>query len=287
MQLVPEISGEKVLAARGMLRSDLRLATAISMALAVQFVPGDAIVCLVADRPIKVTLHQNTTSTQTAAERKSKKLGAGKSSMIESAAKAAAAKAIPATLRSKIRMSKLIYLMQTSLDGYVEDEHGSIGWSAPDDDLNSYINERTSSYGTYLYGRKMYESMVYWETEYAAHDLPQYLSDWARQWQAAEKIVYSKTLVESCSARTRIERDFDPEAVRLFKAEAESDITVSGANLAAHAINAGLVDEFQMYVCPVVLGAGKRFFPNEVRSELTLIEERKFRNGVVVLRYAV
>ena len=177
--------------------------------------------------------------------------------------------------------------MQTSLDGYVEDEHGSIGWSAPDDDLNSYINERTSSYGTYLYGRKMYESMVYWETEYAAHDLPQYLSDWARQWQAAEKIVYSKTLVESCSARTRIERDFDPEAVRLFKAEAESDITVSGANLAAHAINAGLVDEFQMYVCPVVLGAGKRFFPNEVRSELTLIEERKFRNGVVVLRYAV
>ena len=116
-------------------------------------------------------------------------------------------------------MAKLIYLMHTSLDGYVEDEHGGIGWNAPDADLNSYINELASSFGAYLYGRRMYEAMVYWETAYAAHDLPQFLLDWARQWQAAEKIVYSRTLAEPRSARTRIEREFDPDAVRRLKAD--------------------------------------------------------------------
>ena len=141
-------------------------------------------------------------------------------------------------------MAKLIYIMNTSLDCYVEDEHGGFGWSAPDEEVNSYINELASSVGTYLYGRRMYEAMVYWETAYAAHDQPQFLLDWARQWQATEKIVYSKTLPEPRSARTRIEREFDPDAVRRLKADAEHDITVNGPEIAAHALRAGLVDEF-------------------------------------------
>ena len=133
----------------------------------------------------------------------------------------------------------------------------------------------------------MYEAMVYWETAYAAHDHPQFLLDWARQWQAAEKIVYSRTLAEPRSARTRIEREFDPDAVRRLKADAEHDITVNGPELAAHALRAGLVDEFQMIVWPVVVGGGKRFFPDDVRSHLELVEERAFRKGVVALRCAV
>ena len=112
-------------------------------------------------------------------------------------------------------MAKLIYWMNTSLDGYVEDEHGGFGWTGPDEEVNAYINELSSSVGTYLYGRKMYEAMVYWETEYAVHDLPQFGLDWARQWQAAEKIVYSRTLAEPRSARTRIEREFDPDVILL------------------------------------------------------------------------
>ena len=184
-------------------------------------------------------------------------------------------------------MAKLIYTMLTSLDGYVEDAHGSIGWTAPDEEVNSYINELASSVGTYLYGRRMYEAMEYWETAYAAHDHPQFLLDWARQWQATEKIAYSRTLAEPRSARTRIEREFDPDAVRRLKADAVHDITVNGPELAAHALRAGLVDEFQMFVCPVVLGGGKRFFPDGVRSDLELVEERAFRKGVVALRYTV
>jgi dihydrofolate reductase len=184
-------------------------------------------------------------------------------------------------------MAKLIYWMNTSLDGYVEDEHGGFGWTGPDEEVNAYINELSSSVGTYLYGRKMYEAMVYWETEYAVHDLPQFLLDWARQWQAAEKIVYSRTLAEPRSARTRIEREFDPDAVRRLKADAEHDVTVNGPEVAANAINVGLVDEVQMFVCPVVVGGGKRFFPDGVRSDLELVEERAFRNGVVAVRYAV
>jgi dihydrofolate reductase len=184
-------------------------------------------------------------------------------------------------------MAKLIYIMNTSLDCYVEDEHGGFGWSAPDEEVNSYINELASSVGTYLYGRRMYEAMVYWETAYAAHDQPQFLLDWARQWQATEKIVYSRTLAEPRSVRTRIEREFDPDAVRRLKADAEHDITVNGPELAAHALRAGLVDEFQMIVCPVVVGGGKRFFPVGMRLDLELVEERAFRKGVVILRYAV
>jgi dihydrofolate reductase len=185
-------------------------------------------------------------------------------------------------------MAKLIYSMFISLDGYTEDEHGRFGWGAPEDEeLHSYVNELASSFGTYLYGRRMYETMVYWETAHTVRDQPRFVLDFARQWQAAEKIVYSRTLAEPRSARTRIEREFDSDGVRRLKAEAGHDITVDGPQLAAQAIRAGLVDEFQMIVCPVVVGSGKRFFPDGVLLDLELAEERGFRKSVVVLRYAV
>ena len=176
--------------------------------------------------------------------------------------------------------------MLMSLDGYVEDEHGNFGWGAPDDEaVHAYINELAASVGTYLYGRKMYETMVYWETAPMTPDQPQVALDWARQWQAAEKVVYSRTLAEPRSARTRIERAFDPDALRRLKARAEHDITVDGPALAAQALRAGLVDELQMIVCPVVVGGGKRFFPEGVQLNLELAEERRFGSGVVALRY--
>jgi dihydrofolate reductase len=184
-------------------------------------------------------------------------------------------------------MAKLIYGMITSLDGYTEDERGDFGWGAPEEDVHAYINEIASSVGTYLYGRRMYDTMVYWETAHTLPDQTQATREWARQWQAAEKIVYSRTLTEPRSARTRIEREFDPEAVRRLKAHAPRDITVDGPELAAQAIRSGVVDELQMIVCPVVVGGGKRFFPDDVRLTLKLVDERRFDNGVVVVRYAV
>ena len=185
-------------------------------------------------------------------------------------------------------MARLIYSMLMSLDGYVADANGKFGWGAPaDPDVHTYINELGSSVGTYLYGRRMYETMVYWETADAIPNQPPFVLEWARQWKAAEKIVYSRTLAEPRSARTRIERAFDPEAVRRFKDIAEDDITVDGPELASHALRAGIVDELQMIVSPVVVGGGKRFFPSDVRLELDLLEERRFVNGVAALRYAV
>ena len=185
-------------------------------------------------------------------------------------------------------MAKLIYSMFTSLDGFTEDEHGNFGWDAhEDEELHSYINALGSSFGTYLYGRRMYETMVYWETAHTISDQPQVELDFARQWQAAEKIVYSKSLAEPRSGRTRIEREFDPNEVRRLKAHAEHDITVDGPNLAAQAIRAGLVDEFQMIICPVIVGGGKRFFPEGVPLDLELVEDRRFGNGVVILQYVV
>lgn len=184
-------------------------------------------------------------------------------------------------------MAKLIYSMLMSLDGYTEDTHGRFGWGAPEDEqVHSYVNELASSVGTYLYGRRMYETMVYWETAHTIPDQPQFVLDWARQWQAADKVVYSRTLAEPRSARTKIEREFDPDAVRQLKAGAGHDITIDGPQIAAHAIRAGLVDEFQMIVCPVIVGGGKRFFPDSIRLDLELVEDRRFGSGVVVLRYA-
>ena len=185
-------------------------------------------------------------------------------------------------------MGKLIHSMLTSLDGYTEDEHGRFGWGAPqDEEVHSFINALASSIGTYLYGRRMYETMVYWETAHTIPGQPQFVLDWARQWQAAKKIVYSRTLAEPRSARTHIEREFDPDAVRRLKADAQHDISVDGPELAGQAVRSGLVDEFQMIVCPVIVGGGKRFFPDGVRLDLELLEERRFASGVLILRYGV
>jgi len=185
-------------------------------------------------------------------------------------------------------MAKLIYSMIMSLDGYTEDAHADFSWGAPDDEeVHAYVNELASSLGVYLYGRKMYEIMVYWETAHLLPDQSPLELDWARQWQATDKIVYSRTLAEPLSTRTRIEREFDADAVRRLKENATHDLAVAGPELAAHALRAGLVDELQMIVCPVIVGGGTRFFPEGVRLDLALLEERRFGNGVVVLRYGV
>jgi dihydrofolate reductase len=182
-------------------------------------------------------------------------------------------------------MGKLIYSAIASLDGYVADEAGKFDWAEPDEEVHRLINDLERPVGTYLYGRRMYEVMAYWETAHALPDQPPFVRDFAETWQAADKIVYSKTLETAATARTRIERDFDPETVRQLKASAERDITVGGPNLAAQAIRAGLVDELQLFVAPVVVGGGKQSLPDDVRLELELLDERRFGSGVVYLRY--
>jgi dihydrofolate reductase len=181
-------------------------------------------------------------------------------------------------------MTKLIYSAITSLDGYVADEDGNFGWAEPDEEVHTFVNDLQRSVGTYLYGRRLYEVMVAWEAMNLA-DQPPYIQDFAGIWQAADKIVFSRTLETVSSARTRIERHFDPEAVRQMKAAAGRDITVGGPDLAAQAFKAGLVDECQLFVAPIVVGGGKQSLPNSVRLKLELLEERHFGNGMVHLRY--
>jgi len=182
-------------------------------------------------------------------------------------------------------MAKLIYSAISSLDGYVADEDGNFDWAAPDEDVHRFVNDLERPVGTYLYGRRMYEVMVYWETAHTLADQPPFIQDFAELWQAADKIVYSKTLEKVSSARTRIERRFDPEAVRQMKARTGRDLTVGGPDLAAQAIKAGLVDEFHLFLTPVVVGGGKQSLPDDVRLELELLDERRFGNGVVYLHY--
>jgi dihydrofolate reductase len=181
-------------------------------------------------------------------------------------------------------MAKLIYSAITSLDGYVADEDGNFDWAAPDEEVHAFVNDLERRVGTYLYGRRMYEVMVFWETMPLA-DQPRVVQDFAEIWQAADKIVYSTTLATVSSARTRIERDFDPEAVRQMKASAGRDISVGGPDLAAQAIKAGLVDECHLFLTPIVVGGGKRSLPDDVRVTLELLDERRFGNGVVHLHY--
>jgi dihydrofolate reductase len=181
-------------------------------------------------------------------------------------------------------MAKLIYAAITSLDGYVEDEGGNFDWAVPDEEVHTFVNDLVRPAGTYLYGRRMYETMVAWETMPTAGQ-PPFARDFAEIWQAADKIVYSKTLKTVSSARTRIERDFDPEAVRQMKELTGRDITVGGADLAAQAIKAGLVDEYHLIVSPIVVGGGKQSLPNNVLLRLELLAERRFGNGVVHLHY--
>jgi dihydrofolate reductase len=182
-------------------------------------------------------------------------------------------------------MAKLIYSAITSLDGYVADEDGNFDWSVPDEEVHTYINDLERPIGTYLYGRRMYEVMLSWETAHTLADLPAHEREFAAIWQAADKIVYSTTLQTVSSARTRIEREFDPEAVRQIKAASARDITVAGPGLAAQAIRAGLVDECHLFVTAILVGGGKQVFPDQVRLKLELLDERRFGNGVVHLRY--
>ena len=183
----------------------------------------------------------------------------------------------------RLTMAKLIYSAITSLDGYVADEDGSFDWAVPDEDVHTFVNDLERPIGTYLYGRRMYEVMVGWET--APADQWPITQDFAEIWQAADKVVYSKALETVSSARTRIEREFNPEAVRQMKATAGRDITVGGPDLAAQAIKAELVDECHLFVVPIVLGGGKQSLPNNVRLLLELLDERRFGNGVVHLHY--
>ncbi|HEY0125587.1 MAG TPA: dihydrofolate reductase family protein [Blastococcus sp.] len=182
-------------------------------------------------------------------------------------------------------MGKLIYSMITSLDGYAKAAEGDLGFGAEDEEVHTFIGDVFRSVGTYLYGRRMYETMVFWETADAEPDAPPFIRQYARDWQAAEKIVYSTTLDSVSSARTRIERTFDPEEVRRLKAESDSDLTVDGPDLAGQAIAAGLVDEYHLFMTTSVVGGGTRFFPDGVRLDLELVEERAFGSGVIHARY--
>ncbi len=182
-------------------------------------------------------------------------------------------------------MAKLIYSAIGSLDGYVEDAAGTFQWAAPDDEVHAFVNELERPVGTYLYGRRMYETMVFWETADPDGDWPAVAQDFTAIWQAADKVVYSRTLETVSSARTRIERELDPVAIRQMKQSSGADIGIGGAELAGQAIAAGLVDELQLLLVPMLVGGGKRALPNDVRVQLELLDERRFRSGVVFLRY--
>jgi dihydrofolate reductase len=181
-------------------------------------------------------------------------------------------------------MAKLIYSAITSLDGYVGDEDGNFDWAVPDEEVHSFVNDLERPVGTYLYGRRMYEVMVGWETMPLA-DQPPPMGNFAEIWRAADKIVYSKTLETVSSTRTRIKRDFDPEAVQQLKAQSGRDMTVGGPDLAAQAIKAELVDECHLFLTPIVVGGGKQALPDNVRLKLELLDERRFGSGVVHLHY--
>jgi len=182
-------------------------------------------------------------------------------------------------------MAKLIYVSNVSLDGFIEDEHGSFEWSAPDDDRFAFITDLVRPVETHLYGRRMYETMAVWETDPALAAQSELGADFAHVWQAADKVVYSTTLDTVSTANTRLERRFDPDSIRAMKAAASSDLAVGGPNLAAHAFEAGLVDECHLFICPVLVGRGKPSLPSELHTKLELLDERRFDNGVVYVRH--
>jgi dihydrofolate reductase len=183
-------------------------------------------------------------------------------------------------------VAKLIYMTIASLDGYVADEDGNFDWAKPDEEVHGFVNDLERPFGTHLYEGRLFEEVIDWETMHTLPDQTPLALDFAAIWQAAEKVVYSRTLETVSSARTRIERDFDTEAIRRMKAEVDRDITIGGATLAAEAIRAGLVDELHVIASPIVVGGGTRSLPDGVRWELELLDERRFANGVVYLRYA-
>jgi dihydrofolate reductase len=184
-------------------------------------------------------------------------------------------------------MAKLVCTGNISLDGYICDESGGFDWSAPDDEVHAFINDLERPIGTYLYGRRLYEVMAYWETADAEPGLAPVAADYAAVWRSADKIVYSATLGAATTSRTRIERIFDPQEVRALKHAAERDVSIGGPTLAAHAFRAGLVDEVVLFISPVAVGGGTRFLPAGLRLDLKLMREHHFGNGTVFLRYRV
>jgi dihydrofolate reductase len=184
-------------------------------------------------------------------------------------------------------MAKLIYSAIASADLYVEDATGSFEWASPDEEVFRFVNELERPVGTHLYGRRMYQTMLYWETAHAVPGLSPPAADFTSIWQAAEKIVFSTTLTAPASARTRIESNFDPGVIRQLKSVTDHDMTVGGADVAGQALKAGLVDELNLLLVPVVIGGGKRALPDGVRANLELLDTRRFASGVVYLRYSL
>ncbi len=184
-------------------------------------------------------------------------------------------------------MTKLIYSAICSLDGFIEDVGGQFGWAAPDEEVHSYVNDLERPIGTYLYGRRMYETMRFWETQGSGADDGAVSQDFAQLWRAADKVVYSRTLQTAETARTRIEHDFEPSDIRRLKESSEQDVSIGGPTLAGAAFRAGLVDECHLFLHPVIVGGGKSAFPADVRVQLSFIDERRFRSGVVHLHYQV
>ncbi|HEX2696606.1 MAG TPA: dihydrofolate reductase family protein [Anaerolineales bacterium] len=184
-------------------------------------------------------------------------------------------------------MAKLIYSAIMSLDGYIEDADGNFDWAMPDEEVHQFANDLERSTGTFLYGRRMYETMMVWETDPSLSADSPITREYAEIWKAADKIVYSKTLQAASTRKTKIERSFDAEAIRQLKATATRDISIGGPNLAAHAFRAGLIDECGLFLTPVIVGGGKPALPNDVHLKLELLEERRFGNGMVFLRYKV
>jgi dihydrofolate reductase len=184
-------------------------------------------------------------------------------------------------------VGKLRYTAITSLDGYVADTQGSFDWAMPDEAIHTFVNDLEREVGTYLYGRRMYEVMRYWETAPTGEDEPRYLADYAEIWQAADKIVYSATLGDAPTARTKLERRFDPDEIRAMKEASDGDISIGGPGLAAAALRAGLVDELDRFVAPAIVGGGTAFLPDDLRVDLKLVDERRFPNGTVLLAYRV
>jgi dihydrofolate reductase len=181
-------------------------------------------------------------------------------------------------------MARLIYSAIASLDGYTADPAGNFDWAAPGPDVHAFVNDLEREAGTYLYGRRMYETMAVWETMDVSGE-PAPMRDYAEIWRGADKVVYSRTLAGASTPRTRIEREFDPEAVRRMKETAGRDITIGGPTLAAHALRAAIVDEIQLFLVPAVVGGGTRALPDGLRLDLELLDERRFASGAVYLRY--
>ena len=184
-------------------------------------------------------------------------------------------------------MANLIYSAITSLDGYIEDEAGGFEWAAPDDEVMGFLNDLERPVGTYLYGRRMYETMLYWETAEISQDQSPMDWDWMQLWRAADKVVYSRSLAAVAIAKSRLERDFDPDAIRAMKASADRDIGIGGPDLASQAFRAGLVDRCQLFLTPIIIGGGKPALPTGVRAGLEFVAHRRFGSGVVFLDYRV